>query len=138
MRVLFDTNVVLDLLLERPGFADDAGLLFDAHDLGKIEAYISAITPVNVFYISKKFIGADAARQAVYELLATVFVCPFDAQVLQAALKLPISDYEDAAQIAGAIAGRMDAIVTRDPGDYRHSPLPVYTPADLLALLAAD
>ena len=52
-RVLLDTNVVLDFLLDRAPFADAAAALWQANDDGQIEAYISVITPVNVFYIAR-------------------------------------------------------------------------------------
>jgi len=53
-RVLLDTNVVLDFLLDRVPFADAAATLWQANDAGKITAYVSAITPANVFYIARK------------------------------------------------------------------------------------
>ena len=53
-RILLDTNVVLDFLLDRVPFADAAATLWQANDAGKITAYVSAITPVNVFYIARK------------------------------------------------------------------------------------
>jgi predicted nucleic acid-binding protein len=53
-RVLLDTNVVLDFLLDRVPFADAAAALWQANDVGEITAYVSAITPINVFYIARK------------------------------------------------------------------------------------
>ncbi len=53
------------------------------------------------------------------------------------ALNSPISDFEDAIQIASAINANLDAIVTRNLSDYKNSPVPVYSPSDFLALLAA-
>ena len=56
-RVLLDTNVVLDFLLDRVPFADAAATLWQANDAGKITAYVSAVTPVNVFYIARELRG---------------------------------------------------------------------------------
>ena len=135
MRVLFDTDVVLDLLLERPGFVEAAAALFDLHDQGALQAYISAITPFNISYIARKVLGRANTEGALYELLASVDVCPVNLAVLQTALALPMPDYEDAAQAASAQAAGLDAIVTRNLTDYKGAPLPVFSPTELLAHL---
>ncbi len=74
-RVLLDTNVVLDFLLDRAPFADEAAALWQANDDGRIEAYVSAITPVNVFYVARKLKGIETARQLVESLLVACRVC---------------------------------------------------------------
>jgi predicted nucleic acid-binding protein len=86
MRVLFDTNVILDVLLDRPGFAEPAAALWRANEEGRLEGYISAMTPVNVFYIARKLKGAEIARQIAAELLAAFRLCPLDHATLHAAL----------------------------------------------------
>lgn len=137
MMVLFDTDIVLDLLLARTGFVGEAEALFEAHDRGEMRALISAITPANVFYIAGRVLGRPDTLQAIYELLASVDVCAVNHRVLQVALNLSISDFEDAIQTASTISANLDAIVTRNLSDYKNSPLPVYSPSELLALLAA-
>ena len=134
MRVLLDTDVILDLLLDRAGFAEHAAL-WEAHEQGRLEAYVSAITPVNVFYIARKLKGAETARQAVIELLATLRVCPLDQTTLEKALTLPFSDYEDAVQLASTLAYHLDALVTRNLEDYKNATLPVFSPSEFLVRL---
>ncbi|MDW8215908.1 MAG: PIN domain-containing protein, partial [Roseiflexaceae bacterium] len=102
----------------------------------KIAAYVSAITPVNIFYIARKLKGVDLARQAVAGLLNECQVASIDASVLRAAAALPLKDYEDAVQLASALHSRLDAIVTRDPNDYASDSLAIFSPSDLLATLA--
>lgn len=136
MRVLLDTDVVLDLLLDRAGFAEHAAALWEAHEQGRLEAYVSAITPVNVFYIARKLKGMETARQAVIELLATLRVCPLDQVALEKALTLPFSDYEDAVQLASALANRLDALITRNLEDYKNATLLVFSPSEFLARLS--
>jgi predicted nucleic acid-binding protein len=135
MNVLLDTNVVLDIVLDRAPFVEDASALWLAHEEQRITALIAPITPINVFYIVRKLKGAAAAREGVGVLLDTLQICQIDQQVLQQAYALPISDYEDATQVAAAMAARVDAIVTRNIDDFRGSPVPVLTPAELLARL---
>jgi predicted nucleic acid-binding protein len=132
MRVLFDTDVVLDLVLDREPFVEAAAALFEWHELGRIDAYISSITPVNVFYLTRKNKGIEVARRAVEELLAILNVCSLDRFVLEEAHRLAFTDYEDAVQHASATANSLEAIVTRNLKDYKNATLPVFSPADFL------
>jgi len=102
---------------------------------GRFEAFVSGITPINLFYVGRKNLSVVAVRQSVTDLLAAVQVCPIDRAILRAAEVLPFSDYEDAVQHASATASGLDAIVTRDLADYKGATLPVFSPADFLAQL---
>jgi predicted nucleic acid-binding protein len=137
-RVLLDTNVVLDFLLDRAPFADAAAALWQANDDGQIEAYISVVTPVNVFYIARKLKGTATARQLVESLLSACRVCAPDRSALLSALALPVKDYEDAVQVVSAQAEMLDALITRDPDDYKGVSLPVFSPAAFLGQLAPN
>ncbi len=131
-RVLLDTNVVLDFLLDRAPFADAAAALWQANADGRIEAYVSVITPVNVFYIARKLKGAVMARQLVESLLAACRVCGPDRDMLLSALALPVKDFEDAVQVISAQAETLDALVTRDPDDYKGVSFPILSSAACL------
>ncbi len=134
-RALLDTNVILDLFLDRAPFADDAAALWQANEDGRFEGYISAITPVNLFYIARKFKGVATARQAVAEIVAAWRVCSLDQTMLQLALALPFTDYEDAVQHASATASKLEAIITRDPTGFAGATLPVFSPTEFLKQL---
>jgi len=136
MRVLLDTNVILDFLLDREPFSEAASEVWQAVQQGRAEGYVSPITPVNVFYIARKMKGAEYARRLVVGLLAVCQACPLDAATMQLALKLPLADYEDAVQLAGALAYQLDAIITRDPNDFAGASLPIYSPVDFLTELS--
>ena len=138
MRVLLDTDVVLDVVLAREPFAQESARLFKLHEQRKIDSYIAAITPINVFYIARKFKGAPAARQAVELLLTSLTVCPLSHSVLDEAYQLAFGDYEDAVQHASATTSGLDTIVTRDIDDYKNATLPVYSPTDFLAKLKSQ
>jgi predicted nucleic acid-binding protein len=135
MRVLLDTDVVLDLVLAREPFGPAAKELFKLHEQGRIDAYIAAITPVNVFYVTRKIKGIDAAGRAVKLLLASLTVCPLNQSILDQAFKLPFQDYEDAVQHASATASGLEVIVTRDVGDYENATLQVLSPPEFLEKL---
>ena len=132
MRVLLDTDVVLDYWLEREPFAQPASQLLELNAQGVFDAYISGITPVNIFYIARKSLAHERLRQAIDDLLLTMRVCPITHEVLNQALTLPFTDYEDAVQHAAAAASKLDAIVTRNLKDYGNATLPVFSPADFL------
>jgi predicted nucleic acid-binding protein len=138
MRVLIDTDVVLDLVLKRAAFYADAFALWQAGDQGRYDRYIAAMTPINAYYIARKMLGAADARQAIDDLLAATKICPIDDQVLRTAHGSATSDFEDAVQIAAAVHTGIDVIVTRNTDDYTVSPIPVLTPAQFLAQLASS
>jgi predicted nucleic acid-binding protein len=132
MRVLLDTDVLLDVLLARAPFSQAAARLLDLSQQGMFDAYISGISPVNIFYIARKAKSSDELRRALSQLLQTARVCPLDHSILTEALTSTIRDYEDAVQHACAAAAGLDAIVTRNLDDYKHATLPVYSPTDFL------
>ncbi|MDQ2974324.1 MAG: PIN domain-containing protein [Acidobacteriota bacterium] len=138
MRVLFDTDVVLDLVLDRQPFVLVAAELFELHEQGRIDIFVSAITPINVFYITRKNKGLDKARRAIDELLSSVMVCPIDQPILVKAQKTAFKDFEDSVQHTCAAESGLDAIVTRNLDDYEHATLPVFSPPDFLNKLQTE
>ncbi|MGI8691259.1 MAG: type II toxin-antitoxin system VapC family toxin [Thermomicrobiales bacterium] len=136
MKALLDNDVILDLFLYRRPFVHDAISVWEANAEGRFEAFVSGITPVNLFYVGRKNLGAAVVRQSVTELLIAVQVCPIDRAILRAAEQLPFSDYEDAVQHASAMANGLEAIVTRNLNHYKSATLPIFSPASFLAQLA--
>ncbi|MDQ1707484.1 MAG: hypothetical protein QOJ88_695 [Pyrinomonadaceae bacterium] len=132
MRVLLDTDVILDVITARVPFANEAAELLDLNERGSFEAYISALTPLNVFYIARKAISSATLREAIKDLLASVKVCPVNDAVLHAAFAVDFTDYEDGVQHCGAVAAGLEGIVTRNLRDFKNSALPVFTPAEFL------
>ncbi|NTW28999.1 MAG: PIN domain-containing protein [Coriobacteriia bacterium] len=138
MNILFDTNVILDVLLEREPYVDAAAKLFALVDNGRIKGFICATTVTTVYYIAAKDFGRRRARDQVHGLLGLFEVAPVDRDVLDGALDIDFPDYEDAvlheaARVAGAVA-----IVTRDRRDFAHSAIPALDPQELLAAIAAQ
>ncbi len=138
MRALIDTNVLLDLLLERPVFVGAADAVWQANVEGRFEGYISAITPVNLFYIARRLRDLTTATYVVSEVLKVFSVCPLDGTLLRQAHSLSFKDYEDAVQCVSAIGAGLDCIVTRNVSDFVTAPLPVLTPSEFLAQLESS
>lgn len=130
VRVLVDTNVPLDLLLGRKPWATEAKPVWDAHDAGRVHVHASASVLTDVYYICRKQIGADRARVAVGECLRRFTILMVDRTILESALRLLGSDFEDDVQIATAQESAMDLIVTRNMADSAHSPIPAIPPSD--------
>ena len=136
MRVLIDTNIVLDFLLQRESFFQDAELLFQAIDVGQVVGYVTATTLTDIFYISRRHTrSVEQARQAVLETLTAMLICPIDRSVLESAFNSGLADFEDAVQIFSAVAQGLDAILTRDTQGFLSSPIPVLSIQDLLQQL---
>jgi predicted nucleic acid-binding protein len=136
MKVLIDTNVVLDFLLEREPFKKDAEELFAAIDSGQIISYVTATTLTDIFYIARKHTRSiELAREAVSSTLVSMTICPVNRNVLEAAFASGLTDFEDAVQIYSAIAQNLDAIVTRDAKGFLSSSIPVYSVRQLLEQL---
>lgn len=133
MRVLIDTNITLDFLLQREPFFQDAELLFQAIATEQIDGYVTATTLTDIFYIARKHTSSiELARQAVSEILTAMVICPIDRAVLESALDANLPDFEDAVQIFSAIAQKLDAIATRDTKGFASSPIPVLSVQELL------
>jgi predicted nucleic acid-binding protein len=132
---LLDTSVVLDLLLNRPPWAADATVIWDAHRNQQIRAWITAFTIPTIYYVARKQAGIPAARAAVHACITTLDVIATDLATLLAAQALGGSDFEDDLQIASAQRAGVDAIVARDPKGFAASPIPVLAPADLVVTL---
>jgi predicted nucleic acid-binding protein len=135
MRVLLDTNVVLDFVLARQPFFAEADEIFVRLQTGEFEAFVSPITPINVFYTTRKEKDKPTAFAAIEELLKVVEITRSDKLIFQSALLFNFGDYEDAVQCACALAEHLDAIVTRNVKDYKNAQIKIYSPNEFVALL---
>lgn len=133
MKILIDTNIILDYLLEREPFFKDSETLFNIISENKVTAYVSATTLTDIFYIARKQTKSiDKARQAILFILKVMEVCSVDRTVIEIALQSGLKDFEDAVQVASAISQGLDAIVTRNSKDFVNEVIPILTVNDLL------
>ncbi len=138
MKVLFDTNVVLDHMLEREPFVDAAEQLLSLVDSGRIDGAICSTTATTIHYLASKAVGAPAAMEYLRKLLAIFDVACVDREVLLSALDAGFSDFEDAVLHEAASSFGAAAIVTRNGKDFARSTLPVFDPVELLAAVYAE
>lgn len=130
LRVLLDTNVVLDWLLDRKPWSDEALPLWQARDSGRLVTYIAASSLTDIFYIARRQIGNTAALASIDQSLV-LEIAPVDKAILLRARALPGSDFEDNVVIACAEAERLDFIITRNLDDFRHSYVAAIEPQTL-------
>ena len=133
MRVLFDTNVVLDLLLDREPFSLDAARCFSRVEAGEIEGWLCGSTVTTLHYLIRKSAGARKARESISLLLSLFEIAPVNKTALEGALKLPFKDFEDAVLHETARLVNADVIVTRNTADFKHSTIPLRLPGKLEA-----
>ena len=136
MKVLFDLNVIMDVVLNRQPWVIESKQVWDAHCTGSISGWLVATELTNLFYIVRRQADAAKARTAVHTCLATFEVLGVDQATLRDADSRNGADFEDDVLIVAAVAGSMDVIVTRDPADFVNSPVEVLSPAELLQRLA--
>lgn len=134
-RVLFDTNIVLDVLLKRSPWDVDAATCWQACDDGKIMGCLVASTLTDIFYIARKQKGLNDARKAVRVCLSAFAICVVDRQALELAVDLPGNDFEDNLQISCATLASLDVILTRDKGGFKDATIPVLSPDELVMQL---
>ena len=133
MRVLLDTNILLDYLLGREPFLQDAAALFKALESRQVIGYVTATTLTDIFYIARRQTRkVELARQSIAYALSVMVVCPVDRTILEAALASGLDDFEDAVQIYCAVSQALDAIVTRDQQGFPSPLLPVLSIPQLL------
>jgi predicted nucleic acid-binding protein len=137
MKVLLDTNVILDVLLARSPHVQAAAQLLNFIDRKKLDGALCATTLTTIHYLATKSVGRPAAKKHVNELLAMFEIAPVDRNVLVRALELKFPDYEDAVLHEAARAVGAVGIVTRNRKDFAGSTLQVFDPPELLAILLA-
>lgn len=134
-RLLVDTNVVLDVLLDRQPHADVSVALWAAIEEGRAEGYLAAHSITTIHYLIQKQKQALRPKQIVSLVVRVFRVAAIDAVVIEHALRLPMPDFEDAVTAAAAEIFSCDFVVTRDPRGFRGSRVRALGPEAVLPML---
>ncbi len=135
MKILFDTNILLDVFLRRDPFFKASSQLVAQSEAGKIEGWICATTITTIHYLIGNALNRTSANQHVENVLKIFRVAEVNRIVLNNALNLDFIDYEDAALYQSAFQTNLNGILTRNKQDFESSDLPVYTPDQLLIII---
>jgi predicted nucleic acid-binding protein len=134
-RILFDTNVVLDVLLDRQPYVEASAAAWAAVETGIPEGMLASHSVTTIHYLVRKEMGNIKARRIISSILRVFGVAAVDGRVIQEAQQLPFSDFEDAVTAASARLAGCECIVTRDPKAFRGSPVRSLTPEAVTPLL---
>jgi predicted nucleic acid-binding protein len=137
MKVLFDTNVVLDVLLAREPHAATAAQLFALVERGEMQGAVCATTVTTIHYLAVRALGPKVAQKHLRQLLSLFGVAPVTGEVVTSALDLGFPDFEGAVVHEAARACGAVAIVTRNAKDFAKASLPILSPVELLAAVAS-
>ena len=137
MRLLLDTNVILDVLLDRAPHSGHSSKVLAAVEMGQASGFVGATSITTIYYLAAKQIGTQGAVQAVDRLLSLLEVAPVTRSVLEDALRAKFADFEDAVLFAAAKNSEVEAIITRDPKGFKGADIPVLSPEELVAVLIA-
>ena len=133
MKILVDTNVVLDLLLDRAPFSDVASTLFSLIERSEIDAALCATTITTIDYLLTQSLPRDVAKKALHQLLELFEIAPVNRSIIEEALHSRMTDFEDAVLAHAAHIVGATAVVTRNTKDFRYSPVKALDPIEFLA-----
>ena len=120
-KVFLDTNILMDLLLERPDF-EEAAVILQAGEDGRIELCCSYLTMANLAFILRKNTTPARLAPTLMQIQSLLEVLPMDASQMEQACWINGRDFEDVLQAVCAHAAGCSHIVTRNPADFRFTP----------------
>ena len=137
MKLLIDTNVLLDVLLKREPFYEAAADVLNLTQRDDVREYISASAVTDIYYIAHRQLKDKAAvKELLKRLLMVVSVAAVSEREIVSALELAWSDFEDSVQYSVALLNEMDGLVTRNPADYVDADIAIWEPKQILQKLS--
>ncbi len=131
-KAFLDSDVVLDLLLDREPFVADAARIFALGERKEVELYTSTVSFLNIYYVAARLKGKEAARSLLRQLRRVVSLLPVNESMVDEAFDRSRKDIEDYVQLLAAGAAGMDYLVTRNGKDYPRTGVPVVVPRVLV------
>jgi predicted nucleic acid-binding protein len=123
VKVLLDTNIIIDVALERQPYVTNSETVLAFVEQRQIEGYISAATISDLYYIIRKQKGRNLTIEFLQEILIFCQIATVNQTVITMAFTTNFKDFEDAIQYSTAVVNQLDGIITRNPQDF-----PVVTP----------
>lgn len=132
MKVLIDTNIIMDVLANREGFAEPASQLFKLCEVGQVQGFVYVLSIANIAYIMRKELDRSQIEEVIGKLGAIFTIADMKAVDLKKAAIQPIDDYEDALQSVCASRIKADFIITRSLKDFKNSKVMAIKPSELI------
>ena len=134
-KVFADSDVILDILCKRKPHYEYAAQVFSLADTRQLRLYTTPLVVANVYYILRKVIGIEKAKEALRKLRLLMHIIAIEEQEIDLALNSPFSDFEDALQYYTAVRHHMDMLLTRNIKDYKEKALIIQTPEQFIKTL---
>lgn len=136
MKVLVDTNVIIDALTQRQPWVKEAEDIFMMAANYTIDMCITASEATDIYYLVRKYLHDSVkAKLSIATLFSLVHILDVNEKDCTDALVSAIDDYEDAVQEKSAVRNGIDYIITRNKKDFANSILKVVTPSEFVALV---
>lgn len=137
MRLMIDTNIILDVLLERDPFFADSKEILSLCENNKLQGFISASTATDIFYMVRKALqSTDEAYRALGHILNIVKVLAVTNDDVNTAFLQKAKDFEDCLLATCAKSNKCDGIVTRNKKDFLTFGMTLYSPAEVLEVMS--
>jgi len=135
MKILFDMNIILDVLLLRKPYYTSATFLLSEVEQGNIEGYLCPTTITTIGCLVSKVKGANQAKRLMKNLLNIFNLTELSKSVFETARSHKISDFEDAVLHESARLSNIEGIVTRNVKDFKYASLKVFDPEELIGII---
>lgn len=132
MKVLFDTNIIIDTILEREPFFNESRNSLLKSEETSYQGYILASTFTDIYYICRKKLGHENTIEVIKKLIDSINILNVNRDTIVLALHSNFADFEDAVQSASAELNQVDLIVSRNTKDFINSKITTLTPTDFL------
>lgn len=134
-KIFLDTDVILDLIMEREPHHISSAMIFELAKQKEIMLHTSAVCFTNIFYIFRKIASANKAKTVINSLLLYISILDVNSYIVTSSLNSKFNDFEDAVQYFTAVNGNMNIFITRNISDYVMNDIPVMTPKEFLNTL---
>ncbi len=135
MKILIDTNIIIDNALEREPFWNASEQVLSLIEKGTIAGYISASTFSDLYYIIRKARGRDWTLTYLKQLITFCQIATVNQAAIIMAFTTNFQDFEDSIQYSTAVVNQLDAIITRNPQDFPIITPRIITPEQLIVEL---
>ena len=135
MKVLFDTNIILDVLLDRKPFSEHALLLLSKVERSEINGFLCATTVTTIHYLLSKHLDKEKAIASISSIMSLFEIASVNRLVIENALNSKFKDFEDSVIHEAARHAGANYIVTRNIKDFKKTKIPAFTPFEFLSML---
>lgn len=135
LNIFIDSDIILDVLLERDEFFQDSAKILDLSEQNKIKLFTSVVSITNIAYILKK---EFKNHKIVHDLIKTIFkiltALPVTEEIILKSMQTEFNDFEDSIQYITAKQNGINLLITRNKKDYKTAKIKIYTPKEFLEL----